>query len=145
MARKKIGELLIEKGYLDKEQLYRALESQKLSPGRKIGQILLSEGIVNADQLAEVFSEQSGIKMIPDEFFKKADPSILTSFPIGLAKKFKALPLFIDTDLHVAIADTDQLLMNQLYMIYKCNVIPYVCSSNKIMDQINHAYSRVDS
>lgn len=145
MSRKKIGELLIEKGYADKEQLYRALESQKLTPGRKIGQILLFEGIVNAEQIAEVFSLQSGIKMAPDEFFKKMEPAILSSFPIGLAKKFKALPLFIDTDLHVVISDTDPMLMNQLYLIYKCNVIPYVCSSNKIIDQINHAYSRIDS
>ncbi|HNW83734.1 MAG TPA: ATPase, T2SS/T4P/T4SS family, partial [bacterium] len=144
MSRKKIGEMLIEKGYIDKEQLFRALEAQK-TDRKKIGYILVSEGIINAEQVAEVFSEQSGIQMIPDEFFKKMDTTILSLFPIGLAKKFRVLPLFIDTELHVALADTDALLMNQLYMIYKCNVIPYVCSANKIMDHINHAYSRIDS
>lgn len=144
MVRKKIGEMLIEKGYVDKEQLFRALEEQKTS-FKKIGHILVSEGIINAEQVAEVFSEQSGIALVPDDFFKKSDPAILSAFPIGLAKKFRALPLFIDTELHVAMSDPDPMLLNQLYMIYRCNVVPYICSASKIMDHINHAYSRIDS
>ena len=145
MPRKKIGQILVEKGHLDEAQLKQGLETQKQQAGRKIGQILLSEGVINAEQISEAFSEQTGIPLMPDEFLKKIDATLLANFPIGLARKFKAIPLFMDTDLHVAVADTDTLLFNQLYLVYKKNVIPYIYPSSKITDLINHAYSKIDS
>ncbi|HPM45720.1 MAG TPA: ATPase, T2SS/T4P/T4SS family [bacterium] len=144
MARKKIGEILIEKGHLDASQLSRALELKSQSD-KKIGQILVSEGIITPEQVAEAFAEQTGIPLIPEDFFKKVDPSLLSDFPIGLARKFKAMPVFADTELHVAVTDTDPLLFNQLFMLYRKNVKPYICSTSKINDLINHAYSKIDS
>lgn len=78
MARKKIGEILIEKGHLDASQLSRALELKSQSD-KKIGQILVSEGIITPEQVAEAFSEQTGIPLIPEDFLKR---SILRSFLI---------------------------------------------------------------
>ncbi|HSW60141.1 MAG TPA: GspE/PulE family protein, partial [bacterium] len=60
MSRKKIGEILIEKGYLDASQLSLALELKRQSD-KKIGQILVAEGIVTSEQVSEAFSEQTGI------------------------------------------------------------------------------------
>ena len=108
-ARRKIGELLVEKGYLDESTLSEALAAQhadRQGTG-KIGQFLVSEGKVTPEQVTEVFSEQSGIKLVTDEDLKKLDPAVLGEFPIALAKKFKALPLYADTDLHVVVTDID--------------------------------------
>lgn len=143
MSRKKIGEILIEKGYLDDQQLNNSLEIQKKNGG-KIGAVMISEGVVSADQVTEAFSEQTGIKILQDELIKKIDPALLLDFPIGLARKFKAIPLFIDDELHIAVTDTDALLFNQLYILYQKNIVPYLCSASKINDLINHAYSRID-
>jgi len=146
-ARRKIGEILVEKGYSDETQLSEALAAQqadKQGTG-KIGQFLVSEGKVTPEQVTEAFSEQSGIKIVTDEDLKKLDPAVLSEFPIALAKKFKALPLYADNDLHVVVTDFDMLLFNQLFMIYRKNVVSLLCSPTKINDMINQAYSSVDN
>ena len=139
-ARRKIGEILVEKGYIDEAQLSEALAAQhadRQGTG-KIGQFLVSEGKVTPEQVTEAFSEQSGIKLVTDEDLKKLDPAVLGEFPIALAKKFKALPLYADNDLHVIVTDIDMLLFNQLFMIYRKNVVSLLVTPTKINDMINH-------
>ncbi len=145
--RKKIGEILVDKKYAVKEDIKKALELQKNSAiPKKTGEILVEEGIVSPEQLAEAVSEQTGIPMINEEILKKIDPAILSDFPIGLAKKFKAMPLYKDDLLHVAISENcSTLLFNQLYMIYKCDISSYLCPSTKVTDMINFAYSKIDN
>ncbi|MBP5406547.1 Flp pilus assembly complex ATPase component TadA [bacterium] len=146
-ARRKIGEILVEKGYIDEAQLSEALAAQhadRQGTG-KIGQFLVSEDKVTAEQVTEAFSEQSGIKIVAEDDLKKLDTAVLAEFPIALAKKFKALPLYVDTDLHVVVTDIDMLLFNQLFMIYRKNVVSLLCSPTKINDIINQAYSSVDN
>lgn len=46
-----LGEKLIEKGFLTKDQLATALEKQKAAPGEKIGEILVKLGFVTKDQV----------------------------------------------------------------------------------------------
>ena len=146
-ARRKIGEILVEKSYIDEEQLSEAIAAQKAdrTGTGKIGQFLVSEGKVTPEQVMEVFSEQSGIQILTDDDLKKLDTSLLSEFPIALAKKFKALPLYADNDLHVVVTDFDMLLFNQLFMIYRKNVVLLLCSPTKINDIINQAYSSVDN
>ena len=146
-ARRKIGEILVEKSYIDEEQLSEAIAVQHAdkSGTGKLGQFLVSEGKVTPEQVIEAFSEQSGIKILTDDDLKKLDTSLLSEFPIALAKKFKALPLYADTDLHVIVTDIDMLLFNQLFMIYRKNVVLLLCSPAKINDIINQAYSSVDN
>ena len=146
-ARRKIGEILVEKGSLDETQLSEALAAQhadRQGTG-KIGQFLVSEGKVTPEQVTEAFSEQSGIKIVTEEDLKKLDPAVLGEFPIALAKKFKALPLYADSDLHVVVTDIDMLLFNQPFMIYRKNVVSLLVSTAKINDMINQAYSSVDN
>ena len=146
-ARRKIGELLVEKGYIDEAKLSEALSAQHADRHGtgKIGQFLVSEGRVTPEQVTEVFSEQSGIRLVTEEDLKKLDASLLSEFPIALAKKFKALPLYADSDLHVVLTDIDMLLFNQLFMIYRKNVVSLLVSPSKINDIINQAYSSVDN
>ena len=146
-VRRKIGEILVEKGYINEAQLSEALAAQhadRQGTG-KIGQFLVSEGKVTAEQVTEAFSEQNGIKIVTEDDLKKLDPAVLGEFPIAVAKKFKALPLYADTDLHVVVTDIDMLLFNQLFMIYRKNVVSLLCSPTKINDIINQAYSSVDN
>lgn len=53
---KKIGELLVEKGYTTQEQIENALEEQEYSP--KIGEILVKKNVINKETLEEVLNAQ---------------------------------------------------------------------------------------
>ena len=68
-ARRKIGEILVEKGFVDETQLSEALAAQQADRQGtgKIGQFLVSEGKVTPEQVTEAFSEQSGIKIVTEE------------------------------------------------------------------------------
>ena len=43
--RKKIGEILVEENLITEEQLFEALETQRLT-GQKVGQILIDKGFI---------------------------------------------------------------------------------------------------
>ena len=44
-----LGETLVGQGVISPEQLTKALEAQKSSPGKKIGEILIEMGFASAD------------------------------------------------------------------------------------------------
>jgi len=55
---KKIGELLIEKGFVNDEYIRFALKEQE-STGERVGDILVRLGIVTDTEVATVLAEQS--------------------------------------------------------------------------------------
>ncbi len=63
VTRKKLGELLCERAYLDEGNLGLALAEQKVKP-RRLGQILLDLGYVTQAQLNEALSIQAGIEQM---------------------------------------------------------------------------------
>lgn len=60
MSRKLLGEILVERGIIDKETLEKALQHQKDS-GRLLGEILISQGMVHPVTLYEVLAEQGNL------------------------------------------------------------------------------------
>ncbi|MHC4489116.1 MAG: hypothetical protein ACYSW7_08075 [Planctomycetota bacterium] len=63
MNKKKLGQLLCEKRYLDESNLEFALAEQKIEH-RRLGQILLELGYITQSQLNEALALQVGIKRI---------------------------------------------------------------------------------
>ena len=55
--KKKIGELLLEENLITEEQLTEALEAQKMT-GQKIGQVLVNKGFVKEEDLYKILSEK---------------------------------------------------------------------------------------
>jgi len=103
-ARKKLGQLLCEKSYLDGTGLEHALLQQK-QHGRKLGQILLELGYISQTQLNEALAEQAGIERAElDDVSISSD--VLGLVPAELVSKYNVLPLSKkDGSLTVAMAD----------------------------------------
>ena len=51
-----IGEILIEQGFINKQQLEEALAAQKKSGGKMLGDVMLEMGLVSESQLAQALS-----------------------------------------------------------------------------------------
>lgn len=58
-SRKRIGQILCEKGYLKQSQLEQALTEQKKGECRQLGQILLELGYIITEQLDEAIALQA--------------------------------------------------------------------------------------
>jgi len=63
-----LGEWLLDKGYITKEQLDTALENQKtIERGRSLGRILISAGIITEDILKQFFKEEQNLECVDEQ------------------------------------------------------------------------------
>lgn len=105
--RKRLGELLCEKAYLDPNNLQIALEQQQQSY-RKLGAILLEQGFVSEPQLIEALALQAGIEKV-DLTDINIPPEVVALVPADLVYKYHLLPLrFEDGRLAVAMTNPFQ-------------------------------------
>jgi len=105
--RKRLGELLYEKAYLDASQLEAALAEQSVKH-RRLGQILLDLGYITQAQLNEALALQVGIERV-DLADVSVGPEIVCLVPAELVSKYNILPLwFEDGRLAVAMVDPFQ-------------------------------------
>ncbi len=93
--KKKLGELLCEKSYLDQSNLESALAEQKIEH-RRLGQILLDLGYITEAQLNEALALQAGIERI-DLIDVSISNEIISLVPAELVSKYNILPLRFDT------------------------------------------------
>jgi type II secretory ATPase GspE/PulE/Tfp pilus assembly ATPase PilB-like protein len=102
--KKKLGQLLCEKLYLDESSLEIGLAEQKVEH-RPLGQILLRLGYITQPQLNEALAIQVGIEKI-DLTDISISPEIITLVPAELVSKHSILPLRHENG-RLAVAMTD--------------------------------------
>src|ERR1700761_1898150 len=94
LEKKPLGQLLIEKGIVQAEQLDRALEEQKRSNHQKLlGEILVELQFCTEDQITEALAQGYGVpyaRISP----RVADPKIISVLPREFLEKHQVLPLF---------------------------------------------------
>lgn len=89
--RKRLGEILVERGFLTKGQLNEALQKQEQS-GQKLGKVLLQERMVSEQQLAECLAEQFGTIYVPLDS-DSVQQSFIRLYPEHLIRKYRFIPL----------------------------------------------------
>lgn len=101
--RRRLGELLVDKGLIEPAQLKQALAAQAKS-GSRLGTQLLMEGWVTEAQLAAFLSEQLGLPAI--HCLSEIDPGVVPLFPAHVAIQHCIIPVSLRAGtLRVAIAD----------------------------------------
>jgi type IV pilus assembly protein PilB len=103
-SKKRLGELLCERAYLDDKRLKFALTEQKVEH-LPLGQILLKLGYITQAQLNEALALQAGIAKI-DLTDIAIGSDIISLVPADLVSKYNILPLWKD-DGRLAVAMID--------------------------------------
>lgn len=93
----RLGDTLIEMGYITDAQLGEALAYQKEHRGERIGAILITLGFVTERQMLGALAEKLNIQMI-DISSKKVDIEAVGMVPEQLATKYVMLPIGLDND-----------------------------------------------
>jgi type IV pilus assembly protein PilB len=89
--KKRLGEMLVEAGYITSEKLAESFPEQKKS-GLKLGQFLVRKGLVTERQIVELVSTQ--LKIEPYDSGKyPLDVSLSDVIPQDIAKKYRAVPI----------------------------------------------------
>jgi len=102
--KKRLGELLCEKSYLEPSSLEIALSQQRVQH-RKLGTILLELGFVTESQLQEALALQTGIERI-DLNDVSISAEVVLLVPADLVNKYHVLPLGYE-DGRLAVAMTN--------------------------------------
>jgi len=103
----RLGDLLIENGYITEAQLQDALKKQKeLNYTKKLGEIFISEGYVTQKDLLKMLSKQLNIDFV-DLYGETIDfKEIATKYSLQILQTAQAIPFKEDEDyVHVATSD----------------------------------------
>ena len=138
--KKRLGEMLVEKGLLTEEQLTKSLADQRKS-GLKLGQYLTRQAIVNEQIIIDLLSKQLKIQRYhPDNF--PLDTNLVINIPIDVAQKYQIAPLKRKGRL-LTVAMVDPLDINAMDFIEimtNAEVEPVVCSEREVNQLINGLY-----
>jgi type IV pilus assembly protein PilB len=145
MSRKRIGDLLIEKGLITTAQLNDALKIQSQT-GRKIGNILVENSIISEPQLIETISERLKIPLLSLDSVV-IDPGVVSLIPVEVARRYTLMPVFrIAGHLTVAMADPLNIIaIDELKYITGLDIKRVISSHSSIIASIDQYYSVADS
>lgn len=144
--RKPLGEIFLEIGLVNQEQLENALFEQK-SSRVKLGSILVNKGYVSEQQLMEALEFVLGVPQI--QFARtQVDPEAVKLIPTNLCRTHKILPIAIrGNKLTLAMADPLNFqAIDDIGLLTGMEVVP-VMTSEKEMDTAIRQYTalRMDS
>ena len=103
-GRRKIGQVLIDLGFIDEDQLWEILEETKAS-GQLTGQTAVSRGLINEDQMMQALAEQNNLK-VANIAEVRPGPEVLQLVPETMASVYKIVPVSLkDKVLTIIIGD----------------------------------------
>ncbi len=139
--RKRIGEILIDQGLINQDQLQQGLEEQKKT-GQPIGKCLIGLKLISEDKLVDALSAQLDIQRVVLENFN-FDRDLVTRIPEDMARRYKAITLFErDGILTVALADPSNLRTIDHFKFKTGKEIdPVIATEKSIMAAIEKNYS----
>ena len=143
MARR-LGQIMLDLGYLDDEKLWNVLEEQKRSGGEMFGKVAVRLGLINEDQLLKALGEQHGMKVvklseitIPAELTELVNETMATAFkivPVSQNKKDKSVTVALAEPQNPATLDS-------LHSFLQVEVKGVVASEAEIMATIERLYA----
>ncbi len=105
MALRRIGQILVDLGFITDRQLGMLLEEQDQGRRELLGQIALSNGLINDEQLAQALAEQMGLQVI-NLGDVAIGPDVLAHVSEPMAELYRIIPVsFRDNTLTVAMCD----------------------------------------
>ncbi len=136
----KIGQMLIERNLLSKEQLDKALAIQK-EKGGYVSQHLISMGFVSEMNVAECLADQYGFAYLPLNRYEISD-KLLRIIPFKLINIYSLLPIEkVGNSLDVVMADPlNEGVIDMLKQITGCDIQIMISTYSQIRSAINNYF-----
>ncbi len=140
MARKKIGELLKEKGLIKESQIHVAIEQQKIT-GAFLGETLIKLGFVSAKEISQCLAEQSGLEYIDLREYPVSEDA-LRLIPKDMAERGTFIPIELrDNKIVVGVIDPNNIVAIDTVTRYtQLQPVIYLVDSEAFYDTLEKAY-----
>ena len=138
----RIGDLLVERGLISKDQLDIAF-TEKAKSNKLLGELLVELGFITEQALSAVLAESSGFqRFIPGSTVVEAEA--LALLPKEAATRYRSFPVAFDgKTLRLAMADIyDVLAIDKVKRFFPAGTIvqPLVCSDTEVSKAIDQYY-----
>ena len=135
-----MGELLIERGILNQQQLEKALVHQK-ERGGLIGEILVELGFVKEEDIAQALTAQYGFPYLPLSNYD-INPDILHVIPGRVVRQYLLVPIDkIGNNLTLAMSNPLNVqAIEDVELLSGCSVQTFVSTSSDIKKAIEKYY-----
>jgi type IV pilus assembly protein PilB len=146
MAIRRIGQIFIELGFINEEQLETLLEEQAKQPETLIGQIAIARDMLTDEQLAQALAEQMGMQAITLSEIV-IPPEVLGYITEPMAQLYRICPIaFRDNTLTVAMCDPQKLsVLDELRNFLGYDVRAVVATQREIIAALDRYYSSSES
>src|SRR6478752_4714016 len=136
-ASPRLGNVLIERGYITVEQLNACLAEQRTGGGKLLGEILVDREYCTDDQITECLAAVYGVPYAKLET-RIADPKIVDCLPRDFIEKNLVFPLFkIRGTLTVAVTEpTNLFLLDELHALTSLEVQVVAASAKDLRRMI---------
>ncbi|NQT40734.1 MAG: Flp pilus assembly complex ATPase component TadA [Planctomycetes bacterium] len=142
MAIRRIGQVLVDLGFITEEQLEVLLEEQEQRPGELLGQIAMSMGFVSDEQLAQSLAEQLGLQVLSlgDAV---VPPEVLGHVTEPMAQLYKIIPVdFEDDTLTIAMCEPQKLsVVDELRSFLGYDIRVMVATEQDIIKGLDRYYA----
>ncbi len=138
---RKLGDILVEKKYINAGQLGRALSYQKEN-GARLGEALVKLGYITEDHLVEAIASQKRLPVIPlGEILPNPRATALLSEKFVRSRQ--VLPIDFDRDaLVVAMVNPlDVVTLDDVRVITGYEIVPAVVTTTAFSDTVDYLYS----
>ncbi len=95
MALRRIGQILVDLGYISDEQLELLLEEQQQRPGQLLGQVALGMALIDDEKLAQALGEQLSLRTVALGDLTIA-PEVLAMVTEPMAQMYRIVPTECD-------------------------------------------------
>ena len=145
VTKKRIGEMLLDQGFITPDQLNEALEKQKTSGGKRLGRLLVEMGFIDEKKLTDILCCQFEVPFIKLDSIK-LDEKVYEFLSEEQCKAYKVVPLYVSRDVRqalvVAMADpTNVRLRDSIKFKVKRNVDVVMASEQDIKKTIDILYA----
>ncbi len=129
-GRRKLGQLLVEAGFITEQQLADALVEQEKT-GDRLGRILIERGYVPKQIIGQILEAQQGIPYVSLSTYP-VDVGLLRSIPEAIITEHKVMPLAREgNEIHLAMVDpSDIIAIDRVAFITKARVKPFLTTES---------------
>ena len=139
---KRLGEVLLERGIINRKALDEALAYQK-QHGGLMGQVLIRLGFVTEEGVALALTAQYGFPYLPLDSYE-IDEGLTEIIPERIARDYCLIPIDrIGNALTVAMADPSNVkAIEEIELLTKCIIQTFVSTPSDITKAIDKYYHR---
>ncbi len=142
MSARRIGQILVDMGFITDDQLKLLLEEQQQQPGALLGKLAEDMALITDEQLAQALAEQQGMKVIQLSEVTLG-PELLAKMSESMAQLYRVVPVkFEGNTLTVATCDPQNLsIQDELRTFLGYEIVMGVATEREIKANIERYYS----